>query len=99
MAQKEFDPEDPMELVGTEVPSDPDEALDDIIQEYLMMGWKPAQLFFLFRSPHYGATHQIYRLKGHEYVKERVYRLAAQWSSGWLAGSPVTSPKGGVSNA
>ena len=99
MPKDEFDPEDPMELVGVEVPTDPDEAMDDIVQEYLMMGYKPAQILFLFRSPYYGATHQIYRLKGHDYVKERVYTLAAQWNRGWLASPAVTSPKGGASNA
>lgn len=93
MPKDEFDPEDPMELVATEISSDPEQALDDIIQEYLMMGWKPAQIFFLFRSPYYGATHQIYKLKGHTYVKDRVTHLAAQWNNGWLAGSQTPDPQ------
>jgi hypothetical protein len=98
MPKDEFDPEDPLELVSVEVPgTDTDQALEDIVQEYLMMGFKPAQILFLFRSPHYGATHQIYRAKGHDYVKQRVHALAAQWSQGWLAVAP--SSKGGASNA
>ena len=82
---KEFDPEDPMELVAVELPAgDADQVLDDIVQEYLLMGWKPLQILFLFRSPHYAATHHIYKLKGHGYVKDRVQRLADQWKAGWL---------------
>ena len=37
---KDFEPDDPMELVGVAIPgSDPDQALDGIVQEYLFMGW------------------------------------------------------------
>ena len=99
MPKDEFDPEDPMELVGVEVPTDPDEAMDNIIQEYLLMGYKPEQIFFLFRSPYYGATHRIYQLKGHEYVKQRVKQLAAQWNDGWLPNTLTPSQNGGTSHA
>ncbi len=84
---KEFDPEDPMELVAVALPEgDPDQQIDDVVQEYLFMGWTPLQILYLFRSPHYGATHQIYRRKGHDYVKERIYSLTKQWDQGWLTG-------------
>ncbi len=87
MPKDEFDPEDPLELVGVEIPGgDADEALDGIVQEYLFMGWKPLQILALFRSPHYGATHQIYRQKGEAHVKLRVQHLAQEWSRGWLKG-------------
>jgi hypothetical protein len=87
MPKDEFDPEDPLELVGVEVSGgDPDQVLDGIVQEYLFMGWSPLQILFLFRSPHYGATHQIYKAKGEAYVKERVQRLAKEWDKGWLTG-------------
>ncbi len=82
---KEFDPEDPMELVGVEVPGgDADQRKDDIIQEYLFIGWTELQILFLFRSPHYAATHQIYRQRGETYVKERIHQTAEQWSRGWI---------------
>ena len=82
---KEFDPEDPMELVGVAVPEgNDDEALDGIVQEYLFLGWSPTQIMFLFTSPYYGATHQIYERKGAAYVSERVQRLAERWADGWI---------------
>ncbi len=92
MPKDEFDPEDPMELVGMEVSgSDPDQALDAIVQEYLFMGWKPAMILFLFRSPHYAATHQIYKLKGHDHVRQRIHSLAEQWNKGWLTGGALSA--------
>jgi hypothetical protein len=82
---KEFEPDDPMELVGVALPAgDQDQLLDDIVLEYLFMGSTPLQILMLFRSPCYGATHQIYRQKGEAYVKERIQRLAEQWSQGWI---------------
>jgi hypothetical protein len=82
---KEFDPEDPMELVGVAIPEgDDDLALDGIVQEYLFMGWNVTQIMFLFTSPYYGATHQIYERKGSAYVTERVHHLASQWADGWI---------------
>ncbi len=85
-ADKEFDPDDPMELVGVEIPGgDADQRMDDIIQEYLFIGWTELQILFLFRSPHYMATHQIYRQRGERCVMERIQRMAEQWSRGWIS--------------
>ncbi len=84
---KEFDPEDPAELVGVAIPGgDADEQLDCIVQEYLLMGWGFQQIMFIFRSPHYGATHRIYRRKGEGQVRERVQQLVSQWRQGWIDG-------------
>ena len=86
---KDFDPEDPEELVGVAIPGgDPDRQLDCIVQEYLLMGWGFEQIMVLFRSPHYGATHQIYRLRGEDQVKDRVQRLMSEWRRGWLRNTP-----------
>ncbi len=82
---KEFDPDDPMELVAVEIPGgDADQRMDDIIQEYLFIGWTELQILFLFRSPHYMATHQIYRQRGERYIKGRIQHVAEQWSRGWI---------------
>ena len=90
MPKDEFDPEDPMELIGVEIPgTDPDQIMDDIIQEYLFMGWSASQILFLFVSPYYGATHQIYKQKGKDYVQERVQRLFEEWHYGWLQGGGI----------
>ncbi len=87
MAQKEFDPEDPLELVAVELlGGDTDEVIDGIALEYMLMGWSQARVLTLFRAPFYGATHQIYQLKGHDYVKQRISALAEQWNRGRIMG-------------
>ncbi|MBI2165050.1 MAG: hypothetical protein HYU29_01440 [Chloroflexi bacterium] len=84
---KEFEPEDPMELVGVVLEGgDPDQALETIVQEYLLMGWTPARILSLFRSPRFAATHQIYRQRGETYVEGRVHQMAEEWRRGWLTG-------------
>ena len=85
---KQFEPEDPMELVGVALPGeDPGRFVDEIVQEYLFLGWKPEEIFELFRSPRYGGTHRIYHQMGDAYVKERLLGLAEQWRRGWLRGA------------
>ena len=83
---KEYEPDDPMELVGVELPGDQDQVLEDIVQEYLLMGWSPPAIFFLFQTPNYTATHRIYKEKGEAYVKDRIQQLADQWNRGWIRG-------------
>jgi hypothetical protein len=84
---KEFEPEDPMELKAVAVPvCDSDRVLDDIVLEYLFLGWSDRQILRLFKSPFYGATHQLLRQKGPHYVEERVHHLASQWQQGWIRG-------------
>jgi hypothetical protein len=89
---KEYDPEDPMELVAVEIPTDePNLVLDGIVQEYLLMGWSASQIMSLFRSPFYAATHNIYRSQGHTHVRRRVQQLADQWNDGWMRQSGAAS--------
>ena len=97
---KDFDPEDPTELVGVAIPGcDSAQALEGIVREYQLMGWTAQQIMTLFRSPYYGATHQIYREMGEAHVKQRVMQLAEQWNRGWIAGRAPDQPKRGGKNA
>jgi hypothetical protein len=84
MPKDEYDPEDPLELVAVEIPSDPNQVLDDIVQEYLFLGWKPAMIQNLFRSPFYGGPHQVYQQLGGDHVRRRINELAEQWKQGWF---------------
>ncbi|MFQ5876000.1 MAG: hypothetical protein ACE5JL_19675 [Dehalococcoidia bacterium] len=83
---KKFEPEDPMELVGVELPDgDARQTLDDIVQEYLLMGWRSDQILHLFHSPNYAMTHRIYRQEGADSVEARILELAERWQEGWLS--------------
>ena len=76
-----------MELTGVAIPDgDPDVMLDDIVREYLFMGWSSQQIYRLFWSPYYEATHQIYKLKGADHIAARIRSLADQWQRGWING-------------
>ncbi|MEE9285839.1 MAG: hypothetical protein V3V35_08960 [Dehalococcoidia bacterium] len=85
---KPFELDDPMGLVAVATPGqDPGQFIDEIIQEYLFLGWKPGEIFFLFRMPNYAATHRVYRQMGEAHIKDRIESLAQQWQRGWLRGA------------
>ena len=71
---KEFEAEDPLELVGVGLEAPPDDAaLNEmacaIVEEYMRMGWTGENIMRLFRNPAFHMTHNILRQKGEEYVQ------------------------------
>ncbi len=82
MSAKPFAPDDPLELVGVEVPAD-DGALDEMartfVEEYLREGWDERRLLALFRNPFYRAPHLIYRARGEAYVRALVTEVLSRW--------------------
>ncbi len=71
---KEFEPDDPLELVGVGLAEPPDDAaLDEmacsIVEEYMRMGWTGENIMRPFRNPAFHMTHNILRLKGEAYVQ------------------------------
>ena len=80
MAEKEFEPDDPMELVGVALPEgNLDEMVECLIEEYIRDGWDDENLLHLFRDPFYRGTHQIYREKGEEHILALIFRLREKW--------------------
>ncbi len=85
MAVKDFDPDDPMEMVGVAIPDgDEVETIDGLITEYLMMGWTRTQIGFLFASPYFMGTNQMLLRKGKEYITNRIDHLATEFNKGWI---------------
>jgi hypothetical protein len=82
VADKPFEPDDPLELVGVGVPSGPD-ALDDmarcLVEEYLREGWDGPRLLALFRNPFFQAPHRIYQMRGEDYVRQVIAEATARW--------------------
>lgn len=73
MAVKDFDLEDPFDLVGTPVPIE--EGHDNVaemarcvIEEYLSMGWSGKVILRMFKTPTYTGPHAIYQSRGEDYV-------------------------------
>jgi hypothetical protein len=69
---REIEPDDPMELVATPAPGDPDEMLECLIQEFLWMGTSAEELMHLFRSPGYPVLQQLLALFGEEAIRARI---------------------------
>lgn len=82
MAEKRFEEEDPMELVGMVLPGTPGqlEAMSEaVVEEYVRLGWDEPRLMTLFTQPFFMATHRIYRLKGEAYVRGLIRKVLDQW--------------------
>lgn len=72
--KKEFEPEDPMELVGVTFEQQPDDkAFDEmacsIVEEYMRMGWTGENILRLFHNPAFKLTNNILQQRGEEYVQ------------------------------
>ncbi len=83
MPKDEFDPEDPMELVGMELPADDENSLRDMAlcfaEEFIRDGWRKEKVFAMFTNPFYRMPHAIWKSKGDLFVKEIVDEAAAMW--------------------
>ncbi len=82
MTVKEFDQEDPMDLVGVVLPGEPGqlEAMaETFVEEYIRLGWDERRLMTLFTNPMFLGTHRIYRQKGEDYVRTLIQRTMTRW--------------------
>ncbi len=80
---KQFEEEDPMDLVGIVLPGEPGqlEAMAEcFVEEYIRMGWDEPRLMTLFTNPMFMATHRIYRQKGEGFVRELIQKTQARWN-------------------
>jgi len=72
MAEKEFESDDPMELVGTAITctdADIEEMGMTYVEEYIRMLWPVEEILAVFANPHYRGPHTVYRAKGAAYVR------------------------------
>ncbi|MFQ5693177.1 MAG: hypothetical protein ACE5IM_09060 [Nitrospinota bacterium] len=83
MPKDEFDPEDPMELMGMALPDPKGDTLramaECFVEEFLWMGQEPAQIFNTFLNPAYRGPHLVYRREGERYVRELIEAVCARW--------------------
>ena len=84
MVNKDFESEDPMQLVGMVIPGEAGQLemmAECIIEEYVRMGWDERRLMTIFRSSMFLATNRIYQIKGEAYVRDLIRRVCARWGS------------------
>ena len=79
MAHKDFEEDDPLELIGVELsgvfPTESDcmeEMARTFIDEYARIGWNREELLKLFRDPFYQGPHRIYQTKGEAFVQRLI---------------------------
>ncbi len=89
MAEKDFDPDDPMALVGVELGGGSiEEMAECLVEEYIRDGWDDEQLLCLFRDPFYRATSRIYQEKGEKYVLALIGKVRQKW--GFWKGADIS---------
>ncbi|MEE9473058.1 MAG: hypothetical protein V3V82_03665 [Acidimicrobiia bacterium] len=79
-AEKEFEADDPLELVAVHYPVDSEREQDlemarCFIEEYALMGWPGSQIRLLFKSPLYVGPHAIYTKWGLAVVDELIREI------------------------
>ena len=82
MADKQFEQEDPFEMVGVVLPEQMDDAaLTEMaccfVEELARMGYGREKLMRVFRDPFYKGPHAVYRSKGEEFVRALVEQVPA----------------------
>ena len=105
MPKHEVDPEDPMELVGVELPAGSEEGLREMAltfaEEFIRSGFSEEQILGLFKSPFYQGPYLAWRAKGEAYVNgiiqeaRQMWRPVKSFGSEWRNGGQ--SPKRGLS--
>lgn len=71
MADKEFESEDPMQLVGTLMECDEEEIEEmglTFVEEFARMRWSREEIMAVFANPHYRGPHTVYRAKGPVFI-------------------------------
>ncbi len=74
MAEKEYEEDDPMALVGVRLSGvEAEEALDEMartfVSEFARMGYSSDRIRAIFRDPFYRGPYAVYRRRGEAYVE------------------------------
>lgn len=93
MPKDELDPEDPLELCGVALLTEEDtsDAMTEcFVEEFLRLGYSPAQVLALFRNPHYTGPNMVFANRGEPWVRTKIAEVFGWW--GRPAPAPVAEP-------
>jgi hypothetical protein len=82
MAEKPLADDDPMELVGIELPAGPSamtEMAYVFAEEFARLGFDETWLLRVFRNRHYAGPHQAYRALGEPVIRDIVAECVRAW--------------------
>jgi hypothetical protein len=77
--QKPFQEDDPLEFVAASCNGNLNEMIENIIEEYIKMGFDQKTILQLFKSPFFKLTHSVYKSKGEEYIKKAIENVKIKW--------------------
>jgi hypothetical protein len=94
MAEKEFEADDPYELVGMRVPMPAGVDAEELqarcfIEEYALMGMPSYKVMHMFKSEFFAGTHAILASRGEAFIEQIIEQVYGQ-SSGHAPGLLVT---------
>ncbi|MBI2167043.1 MAG: hypothetical protein HYU34_02225 [Candidatus Omnitrophica bacterium] len=83
MPKDEFDPEDPMELVGVELPAGSEEGLREMAltfaEEFIRSGFSEDRVLAMFKNPFYQGPYLVWQAKGEVYVNQMIQQAKQMW--------------------
>lgn len=87
MPTKDYDPEDPMEMIGVELTwrsrGEVTSPLRDMAlcfaEEFAREGWDEERLVSMFRNPFYAGPHLAWKQKGDEFVRSVIREAMRMW--------------------
>ena len=79
MADKAFEPDDPMALVAVGADGDPELQARCLVEEFVRLGTGDGQILAMFRSPFYAGAHALYRARGEAWVRAVIAEARARW--------------------
>ncbi|MCG3146906.1 MAG: hypothetical protein PCFJNLEI_00341 [Verrucomicrobiae bacterium] len=85
MPKAEYDPEDPLEAIAVELPSDQDTLVpmaECFIEEFMRSGYSQEQVFGLFQNPLYAGPLMVTRARGTTFVRQLIAETFKKWGKG-----------------
>ena len=83
MQKKEWEKDDPLELVGVQLPNQSEAQLRDMAlcfaEEFIREGWSQEKLWKMFRNPFYQGPYLVWKQTGDDFVKSVIDEAVKMW--------------------
>ena len=83
MPSKECEPDDPVEMIGVQLPGQSEAQLRDMAlcfaEEFVREGWTEEKLLKMFQNPVYQGPYLAWKQKGDDYVKSVIQEAMDMW--------------------
>ena len=77
---KEAEQEDPLALTQMflDIPADDtfyQNMAETFVEEFMRLGWSDEKIFELFEDPFYKGSHEVFKIKGEQFVKNLIQEV------------------------